>query len=113
MLEFDVDAMPDEDITISTIPSVPVHSPGVESDKSEVSPSTVAAAPDSAEENEHVEGIPDRFAAILTTFRNWKLTLDLPCAGRARRRSRSTVCGPGRCSVSSSPSSSPISTGST
>lgn len=57
MLEFDVDAMPDEDITISTIPSVPVHSPGV-------SPSTTADTPASAEENGQVEGTQDRFVDI-------------------------------------------------
>lgn len=65
MLEFSVDAMPDEDITISTIPSVPVHSPGVESDEAEVSPSTTADTPDSVEEDEQVEGTKDRFVVIL------------------------------------------------
>jgi hypothetical protein len=84
MLEFDANAMPDEDIMISTIPSVPVHSPGVEGDESEVSPSTTAYTPDSAEETEQVESMQDRFVVILTTFRNWKLTLDLPCVQAER-----------------------------
>jgi hypothetical protein len=66
MLEFDADAMPDEDITISTIPSMPVDSPGVEGDESEVLPSTTAYTPDNAEGNGQVEETQDRFVVILT-----------------------------------------------
>ncbi len=63
MLEFDADAMPDEDITISTIPSVPVHSSGLESDKSDSHP-TSADTPDRAEEFEQADSIQNRFAVI-------------------------------------------------
>jgi hypothetical protein len=66
------DAMPDEDIMISTIPSVPVHSPGVEGDESEVSPSTS-------------QGHTRCFGTVVSLcLHTWQVKSQLPVAERSK-----------------------------